>query len=76
MAIHSQDVKDIAIWILSILYLFALGYIGSGGQSILIILFASSFSTCCRGNSTKFVVNPLRNIIGTKEIHGNIKIKG
>jgi len=44
MRIYSQGVKDIALWIVFILYLFALAYIGDGGQSLLILLFVIAFS--------------------------------
>ena len=40
MKIYSQDVKDIGIWISFILFLFALGYIGSGSENLLIFLYA------------------------------------
>jgi len=39
-----NDVEDIAIWIVCVSWLFALAYVGNGGQNILINLFAVLFT--------------------------------
>lgn len=40
----SNDVEDMTIWTVFVLWLFALAYIGNGGQSLLINLFAVLFA--------------------------------
>jgi len=40
----SDDVKEMTLWIIFVLWLFALAYIGEGGQNLLINLFVVLFA--------------------------------
>jgi len=39
MHIYREDIKDIGVWISFIVFLFALGYIGTGGENLLALLY-------------------------------------
>jgi len=39
MRIFKEDVKDIGVWISFIIFLLSLGYIGSGGESLIALLY-------------------------------------
>ena len=43
MKIYRGDVEDIGVWIAFIMFLFAVSYLVSGGQSLFVLLFAIAF---------------------------------
>ena len=43
MNIYRKDVGEISLWIVFVMFLFAVSYIADGGQNLLMILFAVAF---------------------------------
>ena len=43
MNIYKKDVVEISLWVVFVMFLFAVSYVAEGGQSLLILLFVIAF---------------------------------
>lgn len=66
MQIYKEDVKDIALWIIMILFFFGIAYLANGGSNIIIFLFVMVYGIIAARGLWQFTVKYLEEYFAKK----------